>query len=136
MPAFSLTVLVRAVAVWLLMMAAESAQGALRRWLLGPDPVLLVRQGAVLVSIVLIFVIAWVSRRWLAPRSDAGALAVGVLWAALTVGFELALGAALGLDRARILADYDLGRGGLMPLGLLAMALTPWAVRRLQRPAA
>ena len=36
------------------------------------------------------------------------------------------------LGWARIAADYDLLHGGLMPLGLLAMALTPWAVRRLK----
>jgi len=50
----------------------------------------------------------------------------------LTLAFELALGRLTGLGWARILADYDLTQGGLMPLGLLAMFLTPWAVQRLQ----
>ena len=61
-------------------------------------------------------------------------MAVGVLWAILTAAFELGLGRATGLGWDRILADYDVLRGGLMPLGLLAMVFTPWAVWRLQRP--
>ena len=50
----------------------------------------------------------------------------------LTSAFEVALGRLTGVGWNRILADYDIARGGLMPLGLLAMVLTPWAVRQLQ----
>jgi hypothetical protein len=38
---------------------------------------------------------------------------------------------ATGASWREILIDYDLLHGGMMPLGLLAMALTPWTVRRL-----
>ena len=51
---------------------------------------------------------------------------------ALTLAFEVLIGRALGVAWDRMLEDYDLVHGGLMPLGLLAMALTPWAVQRLQ----
>lgn len=132
MPAFSLPTLLRALAVWLLIVATESAQGALRRVLAGPQVEFVVRQASVLIGVAVIFAITWFCLRWMRIRSSAGALAVGALWAGLTLAFEFGLGRALGLGWGRLLEDYDLTRGGLMPLGLLAMALTPWLVRRLQ----
>lgn len=132
MPGFSLTTLIRAISVWLLFILAESAQGALRRLLVGPEVELAIRQISVLVGALVIFALAWGLHRWLSLRSAAGALAVGVLWAGLTLAFEIGLGRLLGLPWSRIAADYDLAHGGLMPLGLLAMALTPWTVRRLR----
>lgn len=79
-----------------------------------------------------IFALTWVCMRWMRVRSNASALAVGLLWVALTLGFELVLGRATGARWREILINYDLPHGGMMPLGLLAMALTPWAVRRLR----
>jgi hypothetical protein len=132
MPAFSLAGLLRALAVWLLLMAAESAQGALRRLLGGPDLAFAVRQASVVFGAVIIFAVTWLCMRWLRIRTTAGALMVGTLWVALTVVFEFGLGRATGAAWPTILSDYDLAHGGLMPLGLLAMALTPWTVLRLQ----
>jgi hypothetical protein len=132
MPAFSLPTLLRVLAVWLLIMVAESAQGALREWLASPAMEFAARQAAVLSGTIVIFAITWFSLRWLRLRSDTGAVCVGLLWAGLTVAFELGLGRIVGLGWDRLLQDYDLLHGGLMPLGLLAMALTPWLVRRLQ----
>lgn len=128
----SLPVLLRALAVWLLIIVAESVQGGLRRVLTGPEAEFVVRQGSVLVGALVIFAITWFSLGWLRIRTAGGALAVGVLWVALTVGFEFGLGRLLGYGWDRILSDYDLLHGGLMPLGLLAMALTPWLARRLK----
>jgi hypothetical protein len=125
-------VFVRAVLIWLLIATAESAQGALRRVLFDPDAEFAVRQASVVFGAVTIFLIAWFSMRWMHVRTGAGALAVGALWVALTLAFEILLGQAMGLSRARLLSDYDLLHGGLMPLGLAAMALTPWLVRRLR----
>lgn len=128
----SLPVILRALLVWLLIVAAESLHGALRRMLFDPDVEFVVRQVSVLTGAVIIFAITWASIRWLRIKSAAGALGVGVLWVALTLAFEILVGRALGLTWARIASDYDLLHGGLMPLGLLAMALTPWAVRRIK----
>ncbi len=57
---------------------------------------------------------------------------IGVGWMVLTLGFEVLLGRALGAGWDRILADYDLPHGGLMPLGLLWLAVAPWAAARLR----
>jgi hypothetical protein len=128
----TLPVILRALLVWLLIVAAESVQGGLRRMLFDPDVEFVVRQVSVLTGALVIFAITWACIRWLRIRSAVGALGVGMLWVALTLAFEIVVGRALGLSWARIASDYDLLHGGLMPLGLLAMALTPWAVRRLE----
>lgn len=132
MPAFSLPALLRAFLVWLMIIAAESVHGALRRLLLSPEVDFALRQLSVLIGVVMIFAITWIFLDWIRIRTARAALAIGALWAVLTLGFEVALGRMLGLGWDRILADYDLPHGGLMPLGLLAMGLTPWAVRQLQ----
>jgi hypothetical protein len=132
MPAFNHPAVLRALAVWLLIILAETAQGGLREWLAGPGADFAVRQAAVAVSVAVIFAITWACHGWMRLGSAAGALAVGAGWAALTVAFEFILGRALGLGWDRILEDYDVTRGGLMPLGLVAMALTPWLVLRLR----
>lgn len=133
MPGVDLAAVLRALLIWLLIMAAESAQGALRHFLFDADTVFVARQAAVLISCAVFFAITWFSARWMALRTARGALLVGVLWVALSLSFEILLGRTLGADWSRLLEDYDLSRGGLMPIGLLFMALTPWLVRRLQR---
>jgi hypothetical protein len=65
-------------------------------------------------------------------RSIGQALAVGCGWAGLSVGFEFALGRLSGSSWARIVSEYDLRNGELMPVGLLLMAPTPWMVSRLR----
>ena len=132
MPGFSLPALLRALIVWLLIVFAESAQGALRRLLVSPDVEFAVRQLSVLTGALVIFAITWLCLRWLRLRTAGEALGVGGLWVALTLLFEMGVGRLMGLGWDRILADYDLLHGGLMPLGLLAMAVTPWTVRWLQ----
>lgn len=132
MPTFSLPALLRAVLVWLLIIAGESVHGALRRLLFSPDVLFALRQASVVVAVLIVFAVTWVCLPWLRLRSHRAALGVGALWVALTLAFEVALGRLTGLGWERILADYDLTQGGLMPLGLLAMGLTPWLVLRLQ----
>lgn len=132
MPVINPPLLLRAVAVWLLFILAETVQGGVRQVLSAPETEFVVRQASVLLGAVVLFAITWFSLRWMRIASAGGALAVGLAWVGLTLGFEIGLGRLLGLGWSRILADYDVLHGGLMPLGLLAMALTPWLVRRLR----
>jgi hypothetical protein len=132
MPTFSLPALLRALLVWLLIIAGESLHGALRRLLFSPDVLFALRQASVVVAVLIVFAATWVCLPWLRLRSPRGALGVGALWVALRLGFEAVLGRLTGLSWDRIFAEYDLTRGGLMPLGLLAMGLTPWLVLQLQ----
>ncbi len=132
MPTFNLPVLLRALLVWLLVMAAESVHGALRRVFLTPEIDFALRQVSVVIGAVIIFVLTWIFMDWIKVRTARGALIIGAVWAGFTLAFELALGWLTGVGWDRIVADYNPARGGLMPFGLLAMALTPWAVRALQ----
>jgi hypothetical protein len=131
MPAF-LAALLRAFLIWLVIMAAESLHGTLRRLLLSPDLEFALRQVSVLIGAGIIFGLTWLFLSWIRIRSTRAALAIGVLWVLLTLVFEIALGRLTGLGWTRILADYDLPQGRMMPLGLLAMGVTPWAVLHLQ----
>ena len=131
MPAWIAT-LVRALLVWILVMVGESFHGVLRRVLLSPDVMITLRQVSVLVGVLIVFAVTWFCLPWLRLRSTRSALAVGGLWIVLTLGFEIGLGRLAGHGWDRIFTEYDLTRGGLMPLGLLAMGLIPWIVLRLR----
>ncbi len=145
--------IVRALAVWLLIILAETIHGTLRTLLLvplmGDFPA---RQVSVFTGAVIIFTVAWFTHRWMwraRPESDAlesrhsgdgrnpsplligPHFAIGALWVALTITFEITLGRALGMPWSRILEDYNLLQGGLMPLGLIALWATPLAVTKL-----
>ena len=86
-----------------------------------------------MVGSFIIFIIAFVSVRWLNARTLREQLGVGALWVVLTVVFELALGTLLGLTRERMLADYDLTAGGFMAFGLLFLLLSPVLAVRARR---
>ena len=119
--------LLRAILVWLVIIAAETVHGILRGVLLVPivgD--LPARQIGVLLGSTLIFAVAYLFIRWIAARTKLQFLAVGLLWVVLTVLFEFVLGRlVLGLSWERLAEDYDVTRGGFMGLGLLFMAVSP-----------
>ena len=122
----------RALAVWLLIVVAESIHGTLRvlflQPLVGDFPA---RRLAVFSGMAIIFAISWLGVRWIGARGSRQWLAVGAAWVALIVAFEVGLGRlVMHLSWDRILEDYDPSRGGLMLLGLAAMGLSPWAVAR------
>ena len=131
--AIPLSQFIRAVVLWALLMLAETLQGAARNWLFGPDVEFVIRQASAISGAVAIFALTWVGYGWLRIKTDAGALAAGLTWVVLTVAYEVALTQLLGLPLETLLRDYDLLHGGLMPLGLLALGLSPMVVRRLRR---
>lgn len=116
----------RAIAIWMLIMVAESASGAVRRiWMvpaLGEKPS---HQIGVLIGSLLILLITWLTARWLDARTRKQQLQVGALWVVLIVIFEFGVGSAMGNSMQRMLAEYDLSQGGLMGLGLLVMLFAP-----------
>ncbi len=134
----------RALAVWCLIILAESIHGTLRTLFLAPlvgdFPA---RQISVFTGAVIIFTITWLTMPWLRRASSIAASTpttatrsiwwtIGAMWVVLTVIFEISLGRALGLSWQRIVEDYNLAQGGLMAFGLAAMLATPWLVARLK----
>ena len=124
----------RALFVWLVIIVAESVHGTLRTLHLAPAiGDFQARRVGVVIGTVLIFAIALAFTRWIGAQSRRQLLGIGALWVALTVAFEVGLGrAVLHFDWARILADYDLSRGGLMGFGLLAMFFIPLLAARIR----
>ncbi len=124
----------RAFVVWLAIILVESLHGILRGIFLSPvvgD--LRARQIGVVIGSALILLVAYGSARWLRVQAPSTLLWIGAFWVALTVTFEIALGRlAMKLSWERILADYDVTRGGLMLFGLLFLWLSPLVAARLR----
>jgi len=125
----------RALLVWLVLIAAETVHGILRAVALVP----LVgefrsNQIGVFTGSAIILVIAYLTIRWIGATQRSELLTVGAIWLALTVAFEVLFGRfVVGLSWERIAADFDLPRGGLMPLGLLLLLFAPMIAGRLRR---
>lgn len=124
----------RAVAVWLLIVAAETAHGVARTILLQPwlgD--FRARQVAVLTGSAIILAIAFATIEWIGARSSSQLRSVGLLWVGLMAAFEVALGRfVFGYSWSRIGSDYNLAEGGLLALGMLFLALAPTLAAKLR----
>jgi hypothetical protein len=124
----------RSTAVWLLIILAESVHGTIRTLLV--EPMIgghRARQISVFTGALIFFLITLLTVRWIGVRHVAGLLSIGALWVFLTVAFEIALGKfVMGLSNERLLSDYDISSGGLMPVGLFILLLTPLAANRLR----
>jgi hypothetical protein len=120
----------RSLAVWCAFIAIETVLGTLRVLLveprLGTQPAKLI---AFPIGCTVILATVWWASPWMGLRSSWERFAVGLLWAGLTFGFELAMGALQGMSAGQALADYDLRRGGLMALGLMMLLVAPWMRR-------
>lgn len=125
----------RALALWLVLMAAEVAHGIARTVFLAPivgD--FRARQIAVFTGSLLILLIATSTIGWLRPANAREATVVGLVWLVLTVCFEIAFGRYVAqVSWSRIAADFNLLRGGLLPLGLLVLAAAPFIAMRIRR---
>lgn len=123
----------RAVVVWLVLMAGEVVHGTVRTlWLTPWLGDFRARQLSVFTGSALIIAISALMIGWLHPRTNRALFHIGLLWLALTVAFEVALGRALGYGWSQMAADYDLRHGGLMPIGLVALTLAPWLAARVR----
>jgi len=125
----------RALLIWLVLICAEIIHGILRAILLVP----LVgefrsNQIGVFTGSAIILVVTYFTIRWIGAQRTSELLSVGLLWVTLTVAFEVLFGRfVMGLPWERIGADYSVLRGGLMPLGLLAMFFSPLMAAALKR---
>jgi len=122
-----MTMMQKGFVVWLLLMGVESLHGMARIVLLEPGlGDLRARQVAVFTGSLLIFTLAFFCVRWIGATTKRQLLEIGALWLLLTVAFEIVLGRfVMQLSWARIAADYNLLAGGLMPIGLIVLALAP-----------
>lgn len=128
-------VLLRALAVWVIIILAEIAQGAVRGVLLAPSiGDFRARQIAVLTGSAMMMVIAIVFGRWMRARRVYQLMGVGLLWLVLMVGFEIGCGRfVMGYSWERIGSDYNLLHGGLLPMGMLVLTVAPLVAAKVRR---
>lgn len=126
--------MLRGLAVWLLIVGLESLHGTLREFFLVPrlGTELSARIGWPL-GLVIVYATAWLTARWIGLTATASLLRLGVAWALLTFAFEIGIGLLRGYGWPRIFAEYNPLQGGLMGLGLVAMALAPLLAARLRK---
>ncbi|MFN0122288.1 MAG: hypothetical protein ACKV2V_17470 [Blastocatellia bacterium] len=127
------TVFFRAVAVWLLIIVAESIHGTLRELLLKPYAGdLRARQIALFTGMLIILCVAYAFIRWIRAATTRALLLVGLLWVALTLAFEFGLGLfVLGYSWERMIEDYDFTRGGFLSFGMIVLWLSPLIATKL-----
>ncbi len=117
----------RSLLVWLLLMLLETIHGTLRLMLLVPmvgD--FRARQIAVFTGALLSFITTCFFISWIQPQIKRQVVLIGLFWVVLTIMFEVLLGIfVFRMPISRIAEDYDILRGGLMPIGLLLMLFTP-----------
>jgi len=112
----------------------ESVQGVLRELVLAPRlGDFRSRQAGVFTGSILILSVAYIFSNWLRVIGTKALIAIGLLWVALTLVFELGLG-RLVFHRPweNLAADYDVARGGLLPFGLVLLALAPLLAAKLR----
>ncbi|HEY9816544.1 MAG TPA: hypothetical protein V6D20_12215 [Candidatus Obscuribacterales bacterium] len=118
--------LLRSFVIWLVFILAESLNGIARSlWLVPSLGNSLAHRVSFAIGSLLILIIATVFVPWL-RASRVQSLGIGLLWAGLTLAFEVGLGRwVLDYSWTQIWADYDVFQGALMPLGLGLMVLSP-----------
>lgn len=127
-------IVLRSLAIWLLLICAEIVHGILRAILFVP----LVgefrsNQIGVFTGSVIILVIAYFTIRWIGAKRTSELLLIGMIWVLFTVAFEVLFGRfVVGLNWEELLAGYNLAEGGLMPLGLLILLLSPMIASKLR----
>ena len=131
----------RAVGLWLLLMGAETLHGlwrvkVLAVWL-GEE---FAHDIGIFTGSLIILLITFACIDWIPARDTRTLLLVGGTWVALTVGYEVVLGRlAFHYSWSEVVAEFDLSRGRLLPLGLLFLFLSPliaaWLRGRVGRPA-
>lgn len=123
----------RGLAVWLLIMAAETVHGVLRGLFLVPavgEP-LASRIGwpvgmAIVLGLTLLLV------HWIGITSARSLIRLGAIWAGLTLLFEIGIGLLRGMNGAQIAGEINPIAGGLTIYSLVAMAAAPWLAARIR----
>ncbi len=124
----------RAIAVWLVLIAVEFIHGIVRAIFLVPvvgD--FRSRQIGVFTGSLLILLVAYICVPWVRVRTTRALIQVGILWFMLTVAFEFSFGHFVFRRSWQDLAsDYDPLHDGLLPIGLVVLALSPVLAARLR----
>jgi hypothetical protein len=125
----------RALAVWVVLIAAEILHGIARSVLLVPhDGQFRSSQIGVFTGSLIILVIALLFVRWIGASRSSQLLGIGVLWLGLTLAFEIGFGRfVVGASWKRLAADYNVLEGGLLPFGMIFLSVSPLIAGKIRR---
>lgn len=130
----SVAVWAKACLVWLLLLAAAAANGALRDLWLHPlfgYATALPLSGVILS--VLIFLLTWLCIPWFGRQTAKTHLLIGTVWVGLTLAFEFGFGHfARGESWQALLRLFDLPGGNLFTVALLTALVSPLLTARLR----
>ena len=124
---------VKAIVVWLVILGLAFANAALRETVLVPwigKVRGLTLSGVILSALVL--VVAYVALPWMGAVHVIELLAVGAGWFVFTLSFDLLMGAIQGERIGQQLDAYLFKRGNLWPVVLLVTASAPWLAAKLR----
>jgi hypothetical protein len=129
-----LMIILKSILVWLVFIFAESLNGTARIfWLIPLLGDSLAHQISFAIGSLLIVTIATLFIGWLEASKFIQLLSIGLAWLLLTVLFEIALGRfVLAYSWEQIAADYNLLQGGLMPIGLVLLVLSPFIATKIR----
>jgi membrane protein DedA with SNARE-associated domain len=127
----------RSLIVWLAMLIMASVNGGVREALLvpsmGPGAARVV---STLLLCAIVFLLTYLTIRWIDPRSSRDAWIVGAIWVAFTLGFEFLAGHFLfGHPWSELLEEYDVFRGRIWILAVVTILVAPWVCVRARRRA-
>jgi hypothetical protein len=131
--------ILRALAVWLLLVVLAIANGAFR------EAVLIPHLGEITAHIIstillsaLILLTTWLTIEWIGPTTPTQSIVIGFVWLALTVLFEFGAGHFLFRQPwVQLFADYNLAKGRIWILVLIVTLKAPTiaaSMRRLFEP--
>ena len=124
--------LLKAVAMWLLILIFATLNGAFRRAVLMPNlgaPVAFVLSGMLLSLCIIVMAFLFVRR--LGPVGKTESLYVGLLWLFSTIVFEFAFGRLMQHKSwSELLEAYTFKDGNIWPVVLLVVLLAPWLAVR------
>jgi len=127
-------VILRSLVVWLFIVLTEILHGVARTLFIAPyigD--FHSRQIGVFTGSVLILTIAILFIKWIAAKSIFQLLGIGFFWLVLMLSFEITFGLLVGSSWERIISDYNLIKGGLLPIGMLILMLSPLIAAKVRR---
>ncbi|CAA0119613.1 Uncharacterised protein [BD1-7 clade bacterium] len=116
----------RATAVWCAILGIAIINGLLRTWVLAPlmsSPISLTVSGIILS--VAVFIITWLSIRWINPSSSKAAEYIGVLWVVLTAATEMAMILGQGESWNIWVEQFDVSSGNLFALIMAVTLVSP-----------
>ncbi len=130
----SIAVLLKALVVWIIILALAVLNGALRERALVPAVgtfVGLIASGIVLS--VCVALVSYLAVPWYGPLAASQYWLIGILWLVLTLLFELGFGRFVRhQDWAQLLQAYTFKSGNIWPVVLAFVLLSPWLAARVR----